>query len=118
MKDLLKDKSLDFSIDIVQLNKQLIEEKKEFVLSKQIMRSGTAIGALIREAKYGESPKDFKHKLSIALKEANETQYWLELLLQTQFISHQHYTQLNLKLNELLKLLVSSIKTIQQKTLF
>ncbi|QTA90121.1 four helix bundle protein [Desulfonema magnum] len=70
------DKSFDFSIRIINLYKYLCKEKKEFVLSKQVLRSGTAIGALVREAQHAESNADFIHKLSIALKEANETEYW------------------------------------------
>ena len=85
-KNIVLDKSFAFAVRIVNLNKFLVAEKKEYVLSKQILRSGTAIGALIREAQQAESNADFVHKLSIALKEANETDYWLLLLSKTKYI--------------------------------
>ncbi len=78
-KSIIKDKSFVFSIRVVKLCKYLIENKKEFVLSKQLLRSGTAVGALVREAQNAESTKDFIHKLAIAQKECDETIYWLEL---------------------------------------
>ena len=81
--NVVKEKSFAFAIRIVNLYKFLTSEKKEFVLSKQLLRSGTAVGALVREAEQGESKADFVHKLAIALKEANETEYWLELLVDT-----------------------------------
>lgn len=76
----LQNKSYSFAIRIVKLSQFLQEEKREFVLTKQILRSGTSIGALIREAEFGQSKADFINKMSIALKEANETQYWLSLI--------------------------------------
>ncbi|MFV0540085.1 MAG: four helix bundle protein [Aestuariibaculum sp.] len=114
-KSVLKDKSYDFAILIVKLSQYLINEKKEFVLSKQLLRSGTAIGALIREAEFAQSKKDFISKMSISLKEANETLYWLDLLKDTYFITkerHQNYSKLN---KELIAMLVSSIKTSKSK---
>lgn len=79
MKDnLIKTKSFQFAIRVVKLNQYLVSEKKEFILSKQLLRSGTAIGAMVREAEHAESKSDFKHKLAIAQKEINETIYWLE----------------------------------------
>lgn len=84
-ENIVKEKSYLFAIRIVNLCKYLSEEKKEFVLSKQLLRSGTAAGALVREAEQAESRADFMHKLSIALKEANETAYWLCLLKDTTF---------------------------------
>ena len=82
MKDnVVKDKSLEFAVRIVNLYKFLVNEQKEFVMSKQILRSGTSIGANIREAEQAQSRADFINKLNIALKEANETEYWLELLI-------------------------------------
>lgn len=80
---LLRQKSYDFAIRIVKLCRYLTNEQKEFVLSKQVLRSGTSIGAMVREAEFGQSKADFINKLSIALKEANETEYWLSLLLDT-----------------------------------
>jgi four helix bundle protein len=82
-KFVLKDKSYRFAIDIVHLCRHLQTEQKEYVISKQLLRSGTAIGALVREAEFGESRADFSHKMSIALKEANETYYWLSILHET-----------------------------------
>ena len=90
-ENIIKDKSFAFAIRIVNLYKYLVEEKRGFVLSKQLLRSGTAIGALTREAEHAESKADFIHKLSISLKEANETDYWLELLFQTNFLSEKEY---------------------------
>jgi len=86
-ENLLKNKSFSFAIRIVNLYKFLIIEKKEFVLSKQLLRSGTSVGAMIREAEFGQSKPDFIHKLSIAQKEANESQYWIELLFQTEYLT-------------------------------
>jgi four helix bundle protein len=80
-ENIIKLKSFDFALKIIDLSKKLLFEKKEYVLSKQILRSGTAIGALVRESEHTESRLDFIHKLSIAQKESNETQYWLELLI-------------------------------------
>jgi four helix bundle protein len=86
MRDnLIKKKSFNFALRIINVYKYLIDEKKEFVLSKQLLRSGTAIGALVRESEYAESKADFIHKLSIALKEANESEYWLELLYHSEY---------------------------------
>ena len=110
-KSILKDKSYAFAILIVKLSQRLASEKKEYVLSKQLLRSGTAVGALIREAEFAQSKKDFVNKMSISLKEANETLYWLDLLKDTNYISdvdHQIHIGLN---KELVAMLVSSIKT-------
>ena len=79
-KYIVRDKSFSFALRVVKLYKYLVDEKREYILSKQVLRSGTAVGALIREAEQGESKADFIHKLAIALKEANETEYWLDLL--------------------------------------
>lgn len=108
------DKSFDFAVRVVNLYKFLSGEKKEYVLSKQVLRSGTAIGALVREAQQAESGPDFVHKLSIALKEANETEYWLLLLTKTGYISDQQSTSILSDCHELLKLLTSIIKTSKQ----
>ena len=109
--NIILDKSFDFAVSIVSLYKNLVAQYKEFVLSKQILRSGTAIGALIREAQHAESKADFIHKLSIALKEANETEYWLLLLYKTNYITEQLFNSLAEDIDELIKLLVSIIKT-------
>lgn len=108
-------KSFDFAVLVVNLSKDLVESKKEFILSKQLVRSGTAIGALIREAQNAESKSDFIHKLAIAQKECDETIYWLDLLLATQYISIEQHKELSILANELLKMLRSSILTTKQK---
>ena len=116
-KSIIKDKSFVFSIRVVKLCKYLIENKKEFVLSKQLLRSGTAVGALVREAQNAESTKDFIHKLAIAQKECDETIYWLELLKETEYINQIEFEGLQFSANELLKMIRSSILTMKQKKL-
>jgi len=110
-ENILKTKSYQFAIRIVRLSQYLQQEKKEFVLSKQILRSGTAIGALIREAEYGQSIPDFIHKLNISLKETNETEYWINILKDTGYVSEPMFASLLIDCKELLRLLISSIKT-------
>ena len=105
------EKSFAFALRVVKLAKYLQDEKKEFVLSRQILRSGTAIGALVREAEHADSKADFAHKMNIALKEANETLYWLELLYQGEYITEQSYESIRTDSEELVKLLVSIVKT-------
>jgi len=107
----LRDKSYQFAIRIVKLSQYLQRDKKEFVLSKQVLRSGTAVGALIREAEFGQSKPDFISKMSIALKEANETEYWLSLLKDTDFISENQFVSLQSDCMELIAMLVSTVKT-------
>jgi four helix bundle protein len=102
---------MDFAIRIVNLYKFLVYEKKELVMSKQILRSGTSIGANIREAEHAQSRADFINKLNIALKEANETEYWLELLLRTEYINRSQYDNINKDCIEVNRLLISIIKT-------
>jgi four helix bundle protein len=92
-ESVLKEKSYDFALRIVNLNKYL-QLHKEFVLSKQVLRSGTAIGAMVSEAKFAQSKADFVNKLSIALKEANETSYWLELLKDSKYIDKKMYNSI------------------------
>lgn len=113
-QSILRDKSYAFAIEIVKLSQKLQKEKKEFVLSKQLLRSGTAIGALISEAEFGQSKADFTHKLTIALKEANETRYWLNLLYDTDFLHQTTYSQLLESCTELIRILVASIKTTKK----
>ncbi|PSB46317.1 four helix bundle protein [Chamaesiphon polymorphus] len=114
MNSPLKDKSFAFAIRIVNLYKHLSSDKKEYILSKQLLRSGTAVGALVREAEYGESKSDFIHKLAIALKEANETEYWILLLCETNYLTIKQCESIIDDLKELLRLLTSSIKTTKQ----
>lgn len=116
-QNILREKSLAFAIRIVKFNKFLKEDKHEYILSKQIIRSGTSIGALIRESENGSSLKDFIHKLSVALKEADETQYWLELLYRSEIISKTIFESINKDAEELVKLLVASLKTSKSKIL-
>ncbi|MBC8257139.1 MAG: four helix bundle protein [Candidatus Marinimicrobia bacterium] len=93
-KKTIKELSYKFALRIIKLVKILQEEKREFILSRQLMKSGTAIGALVREAQYAESSADFIHKLSIALKEANESEYWLSLLADSKYISKDKMSSL------------------------
>jgi four helix bundle protein len=107
----LKNKSYAFAIRIVRLSQYLQTQKKEFILSKQILRSGTAIGALIREAEFGQSKPDFISKMSISLKEANETAYWLSLLKDTDYIDEKMFCSIQPDCQELIAMLVSTVKT-------
>lgn len=104
-------KSKKFAVRIINLYKYLVNEKKEFVLSKQILRSGTSIGANVKEGEFAQSTSDFISKMSIALKEASETEYWLELLYETNFITAGQYDSLKADCKELIKLLISIIKS-------
>lgn len=107
----VKNKSYKFAVRIVRLYKFLAEEKREFVLSKQVLRSGTAIGANVKEALQAESRADFIHKLAIALKEASETEYWLELLQETEYLDQAAFDSIHTDCIELVKLLTSIIKS-------
>lgn len=110
-RNILREKSFDFAVRIVNLHKFLTEEKKEFVLSKQILRSGTNPGAMVREAANAESGSDFIHKLSIAQKEIDETMYWLELMKATHYLTESQFDSLNSDAVEIIKLIKSSIIT-------
>ncbi len=109
--DALGDKTFNFALRIVNLFKYLQEEKKEYIMSKQSLRSGTNPGAMVREAKNAETGKDFIHKLAIAQKEIGETCYWLELLYATEYIDEKMFNSLNSDAEEIMKLLRSSILT-------
>ena len=113
MENVLLARSMDFAIEIVELTRRLREEK-EFIISSQLGRSGTSIGANIREANYAQSRSDFISKLQIALKEASETGYWLELLYRTNSIPKQEYDRLEVICTELIKLLTASINTAKR----
>jgi four helix bundle protein len=115
-KSILKDKSFVFAIAIVRLTQCLQNDKKEFIMSKQVLRSGTSIGALIREAEFGQSKPDFRNKMNIALKEANESDYWLHLLHETGYLENQLFNSLRSDCNELISMLVATIKTSKQST--
>lgn len=106
---------MGFAVNIVCLYKMLIEEKKEYVLSKQLLRSGTSIGANLVEAQHGVSEKDFLSKIYISLKETAETEYWLELLHKTNYNTTDEYKNIAAECNELYRMLNSITKTIKQK---
>ena len=108
---ILKVKSFKFAVKIVTAYKYLCDDKREFTLSKQVLRSGTSVGAMIREAEHAESKADFVHKMSIALKEINETIYWIELLKETGYIDDGEFENINVDAVEIIKILTSSIKT-------
>lgn len=111
----LKDKSFQFALSIIRLYKFLTKEKREYIMSKQLLRSGTSIGANIREAQNAQSKADFIHKFSIAQKECDETLYWLELLHQSGFLEEKEFSAIHSDANEILKMLRSSILTTKQK---
>jgi four helix bundle protein len=113
-QNIIKEKTFLFAIEIVGLYK-VLAERKEFVLSKQVLRSGTSIGANVRESEHAQSKADFIHKLSISLKEANETEYWLDLLYETKYITQTEFEDIKPKIIELLKLLTSIINTSKSK---
>lgn len=115
MKDnVIVDKTLEFSIRIVNMYKYLCKEQSEFILSKQLLKSGTSIGANVREAEHAQSKADFLNKNNIALKEANETCYWLELLHKTGYITTSMYDSIFADCEEILKILISIVKTSKQ----
>lgn len=110
MNDIYK-MSYDFSLRVIMVYKQLTIQNREYILSKQILRSGTSIGANISEAKYAQSRKDFIHKMSIALKEASETEYWIRLLMDSEYLDKDVGITLLSKCNELIYILIAIIKT-------
>lgn len=109
--NVIVDKSKVFAVRIIKLYKYLSDEKKEYVLSKQLLRSGTSIGANVKEAIRGQSKADFVFKLNISLKEASETEYWLELLKETDFISDSQFESIHQDCVELIKILTSIINS-------
>ena len=111
----IQDKSYAFALRIIKLYRYLCDEKKEFVISRQIVRSGTSIGANIEEAIGGQSDRDFISKLNIAYKEARETHYWLRLLRDSNILEEQHTSSIINECDELLKISGSIIKTMKQK---
>lgn len=106
--------SFAYAVRIINLNKYLINEKKEFILSKQLLRSGTSVGANVREAQNAESKKDFIHKLAIAQKECDESIYWLELLTETNYLNQEEFNGLNEDANSILKMIRSAIMTAKK----
>ena len=114
-ENIVYNKSYAFAVRTVKLAQYLSSEKREYILSKQILRSGTAIGALISESKYAQSTADFMNKLMIALKEANETQYWINLLYDTNYLSEKMFKSLISDIKEIVSLLVSITKTMKNR---
>lgn len=114
-ESIIKDKSLKFAVRIVRLSQHLKEERKEFVLAKQILRCGTSVGANVRESRNAESDLDFIHKLAIAQKECDETCYWLELLFLTNYLNETEYNSMNSDAIELLKIIKSIILTVKKR---
>ncbi len=110
-ENIIASKSYAFALRIIKLYKFLVSEKKEYVLSKQILRSGTSVGALVKEAEHAQSKADFVYKMNIALKEANETEYWLMLLKDSDYIDNNSFNSIHPENIELIKLLVSIVKT-------
>jgi four helix bundle protein len=118
MKEIIiKTKSYAFAIRIVRLYQFICNERNEFVISKQLLRSGTSVGALIREAEHAESKSDFKHKLSVAQKEINETIYWLDLLKDTNYLKEEQYESIKNDAVEIIKIITSIIKTIKKSAI-
>jgi len=113
-ENVVKSKSFAFAIRMVRLYQYLTDKKREFILSKQLIRCGTSVGAMVREAEHAETTNDFKHKMAIAQKEINETIYWLELLLATDYLNKEEFDSLNGDAVELIKLITSIIKTVKK----
>lgn len=109
-KNIIESKSFDFAVRVINLYKHLTTEKKEFVLSKQLLKCGTSIGANVSEAEKGQSKADFNAKMNIALKEANETYYWLKLLYVTEYLTEKEFLSLEKDVNEILSILIAICK--------
>ena len=112
-ENVVKNKSFAFAVRVVTLYQFLIEQKREYVLSKQLLRSGTSVGAMVREAEHAETKNDFKHKMGIAQKEINETIYWLELLNETKYLNEEQYESINADAVEIIKLITTIIKSVK-----
>jgi len=110
-ENVVKNKSFAFAVRVVRLYQFLCEQKKEFLLSKQLLRSGTSVGAMIREAEHAETKNDFKHKMGIAQKEINETIYWLELLKETDCLSSEQFESIYTDAVEIIKLITAILKS-------
>ncbi|HMU47349.1 MAG TPA: four helix bundle protein [Chitinophagaceae bacterium] len=114
-ESIIAGKAYSFALEVIKIYKLLVNERKEYVLSKQLLRSGTSVGANINEAIAGQSKRDFVHKLNIALKEARETSYWLNLLKDSEYINPGEFETLNKKCNEIVKMLTSIIMTTKER---
>lgn len=108
-------KSFDFAINIIDIYKYLVYSEREYIMSKQLLRSGTSIGANMREAKYSQSDKDYLHKITISLKEASETEYWLKLLIEGKFLDRDIGNQAIYKCKELKTILLAIVKKLRNK---
>ena len=113
--NILHQKSYHFAIRIVKLSRYLHTQQHEYILSRQILRAGTSVGALLSESEFAQSDADFVHKLTIALKEANETKYWIDLLHDTQYIDPKMHKSLYQDITEIIRLLVTIIKKLKAK---
>ncbi len=114
-ENISEEKSFEFAVRIVNLYKYLCDTKKEYIISKQLLRCGTSIGANISEAQRGQSMADFAAKMNIALKEAYETEYWLRLLYRTGYISEKEYQSIHPEILEMISILISICKTSNTK---
>ena len=115
MENVIVTKSKNFAVRIIRAYKYLTAEKNEYIMSKQLLRSGTSIGANVKEAVRGQTKPDFYAKLNIALKEASEAEYWIEILYETDYIDKRLYDSINSDCEEIIKLLVSITKTQQKE---
>lgn len=113
--NIIVNKTLNFALDVISLYKELILKKKEYVLSKQLLKSGTSIGANVSEAIYGQSRADFIHKMNLSLKEANESSYWLVLLYKSNYLDELKYQKLKIQIQEILNILIKIVKTSKEK---
>ena len=109
-RNIIVEKSKNFALRIIKLYKYLVSEKREYVISKQLLRCGTSIGANVKEAIRGQSKADFYSKMNIALKEASETEYWLELIYESQYIEEKHFKNIYYDCQEILKILMAITK--------
>ena len=114
MDNIVENKSFEFAVRIVNLRKFLMKEKNEYILSKQLLRSGTSIGANVAEAQRAQSKADFISKMNIALKEANETNYWLKLLYRTDYMDEKQFESMFCDLDQIISILVSICNTSKQ----
>lgn len=114
-KSVAYNKAFRLAIEIVKMCRYLQEQQREYIISKQILRSATSIGANLKESFYAESDKDYIHKIYLALKESSETEYWLEILKETQYISKETFKTLHSENEEIIKILTATTKTLKNK---
>ena len=114
MENIIENKSFEFAVRIVKLYQHLIENKKEYVMSKQLLRSGTSVGANVSEAQKGQSKADFNAKMNVALKEANESEYWIRLLYRTEYLTENEFHSIEKDAKEIIAILVSICKKTNQ----